>query len=918
MSSCSPISTSSISSAVRRSLSLPLHSKNLEDTSSTTIGTIDTRDDTVSSPSQQEDVTEIPSMTSSSSHHQTPHRRHPHHHALTNNGAMANNTNGDGTSTMNTSSAATNTNSNSNTNSNTHNNATPSPRAGGESPGISKLWKHPSSPQSMMMSATSPRRVLYPSPTTTTTTTTRRRPTTTTTTSGISSFWWTSKQQQTRKAGGGGRGPRIITTYLMVAIGLACGTYLYLASSIILTTTNSSTSTSTTPISTNQQQAQLPPNHPLLRENKINNILANNQHRPPPFLQGSTSSKAAAAAAAAAASGILATTTLQNQTSRTRWQRSRAAQPQDQHPPQQLRQESPRYATTTTKTKTTTTTTREANNPVPRVVVLDTAVQFGEDDSTQHSPPTASTKATATTISAKIALKVPLGPIHDEEEDNDNDNDDPSLLSVSSTQAKNGTDSSLLPVVANGIIATNNTNTNTNTNINNATTSEDNGATNTGPEDKGGVLLVDNLKEKKNQEEAHDVVCEAAESWQTEAHPNCNSLHEIDMDPTNHDGAGLNFLGQGWFRSAWRLDPTTDDDTNIGTSVVVKMLRLEREFLDEYYELHRRDAVAMDHLTFSPYVINVYGYCGQSAINELAEFKEGINALEQLDRRLRGKDGDGVLLLKLRLALSISIGLYHVHYGRPGLPWEHAAEDNIAGATSTNLTAAIATPPRMRATMAHYDINPRNIAIVASGKPKLNDFNIGEFLRYPQSTTMTGAGSNSSSNSNGISTTNTTCGFPSRLHEPWWRAPEEMDTNLDTLNFVDEKVDVYALGAVLFHILTTHSPRGKMKKERMEGVRATVQQGIRPTLMEPWASRQEPVVKAFREAMDLCFHADPKQRGTTAQVATILYRGLQKAPALEATEAHDAVEAQEDKKKNKKTTTKTKKKTDRKHDGRHR
>lgn len=55
--------------------------------------------------------------------------------------------------------------------------------------------------------------------------------------------------------------------------------------------------------------------------------------------------------------------------------------------------------------------------------------------------------------------------------------------------------------------------------------------------------------------------------------------------------------------------------------------RLERDFLPEYYELHRRDAVAMERLTSSPYVMDVFGYCGQSALTELAFSENGMNNL---------------------------------------------------------------------------------------------------------------------------------------------------------------------------------------------------------------------------------------------------------------------------------------------------
>lgn len=156
------------------------------------------------------------------------------------------------------------------------------------------------------------------------------------------------------------------------------------------------------------------------------------------------------------------------------------------------------------------------------------------------------------------------------------------------------------------------------------------------------------------------------------------------------------------------------------------------------------------------------------------------------------------------------------------------------------------------------------------GSPKLNDFNIAEFMTYDTKT-------------------NETCGFRSRLHEPWWRAPEEMDTTHQTL--VDEKVDVYALGEVLFHILTTHGPRGKMKKERMDKVRALVKEGIRPAMWEPYASggkdgslKNNPIVKAFERAMDLCFEMDPKKRGTSIQVARVLHKAMVKEEASRRTE----------------------------------
>jgi serine/threonine protein kinase len=259
-------------------------------------------------------------------------------------------------------------------------------------------------------------------------------------------------------------------------------------------------------------------------------------------------------------------------------------------------------------------------------------------------------------------------------------------------------------------------------------------------------------------------------------------------------------------------------------------------------------------------------YCGQSAINELADgvVNGEITSLEQLNRRMRGKESNPKILdIKLQLATSIALGLAHVHNvhssNDPGMFKRYSANHLLYG--NNNITIPYSTTgfgQHSIPTMAHYDINPRNIAIMSNGQPKLNDFNIAEFLTYN-------------------TTTNISCGFRSRLHEPWWRAPEEMD--LSHTAIITEKVDVYSLGNVLFHILTTHAPRGKMKADRMDQVRQQVREGIRPTMLEPYSTtgglmNQHRTVQAFLQAMDLCFHVDPSQRGTAIQVAKILHKAF--------------------------------------------
>lgn len=341
--------------------------------------------------------------------------------------------------------------------------------------------------------------------------------------------------------------------------------------------------------------------------------------------------------------------------------------------------------------------------------------------------------------------------------------------------------------------------------------------------------------------------CLPKASWQTQSNPNCNTIHEINLVAASTDVPSVKappedsllVLGEGWFRTTWRLDRTMPrtaiNDKEKKTppeSVVLKTLRIAREYLSEYYELHRRDAVAMERLTASPFVVNVFGYCGQSAINELADFPfPGVQNLESFNRRMRGKESAYTNAIKLRMAASIALGVADIHAG---------------GSTD---------PDDMNVYMTHYDLNPRNIALFAGGRPKINDFNIAEFLRYDPATKN-----------------NATCKFPSRLHEPWWRAPEEM--NMTHTILVDEKVDIYALGNILYHTLTSHSSHGKQTRDRMDGVRPIVAAGIKTKIPEHYANSKDPNVVAIIKAIDLCWAKDPKDRATAEEIAMGLYDAL--------------------------------------------
>lgn len=341
--------------------------------------------------------------------------------------------------------------------------------------------------------------------------------------------------------------------------------------------------------------------------------------------------------------------------------------------------------------------------------------------------------------------------------------------------------------------------------------------------------------------------CEPMATWQSMAFPTCNSLHELNIFDTSpylaqfstsreqniiRNTYSAKLLGNGWFRDAWNVT----DGVVHNMSFAIKTLRLQRDFLPEYFELHRRDAVALERLTQSPYVMDIYGFCGQSTMNELAFQNNQLNDLYRMATGpMMNNFSPYILKTKLQIAAMTALAVAHVH----SVPIDHVE--------------GLDRQTKAPASIVHYDINPRNVVIMPSGKPKLNDFNVAEFLTWNQKL-------------------NATCGFEGRFHEPWWRSPEEMQKRL-----LGEKVDVYSLGNTLYVLLTGTEPRGKKnKKKRFMQVSRELNDGLKPTFPPKYIESDDPSVVAIRNAITLCWEPDPDRRPYAIDIANELYAALSK------------------------------------------
>jgi hypothetical protein len=180
--------------------------------------------------------------------------------------------------------------------------------------------------------------------------------------------------------------------------------------------------------------------------------------------------------------------------------------------------------------------------------------------------------------------------------------------------------------------------------------------------------------------------CKAQYEWQKNSFPTCNHLFEQDLTHLELDVNGndtVRMLAHGYWRDVWRVQERQE-------KVVLKTIRYEHDYEPRNYDRHRRDAMAMEQLTSSNWVMDIYGYCGNSG---LFEFADGGS----LDDSLWAEDEDKWTSSEsLVVAFQVASGLAAVHnHPKEGIP-----------------------------AIAHTDITTSQFVYVgSSGIYKLNDFN---------------------------------------------------------------------------------------------------------------------------------------------------------------------------------------------------
>ena len=339
--------------------------------------------------------------------------------------------------------------------------------------------------------------------------------------------------------------------------------------------------------------------------------------------------------------------------------------------------------------------------------------------------------------------------------------------------------------------------------------------------------------------------CKPRQNWHQHPHPNCNTFYERwdSVENVREINEGTTTAVYEMLHHAYStaVDTTTsaDADWHRATGSGEETRGGSDQYVFKKFLLSGEDrlgpdakieeAALLEQLSRSPYIPNIYGFCGTSTLNPYAASGTVYDLIKSI--RYGGEDYLEGHVDALRIGVQVAEGLAALH-DADGTGHPTFAQNDL------DITQYI------------YDEKMQTF--------QLGDLNDGHFVLYDEN--------------------DKPCKAAKSGMGPWkYRSPEDLAAKLrNGPPFHLFTSDVYSLGAVLFMILTKKwlwEDDAISRKER----KARIMQGEVPPIPDEFSgpNKDESTEALLRAIYDLCWVYDPDERASAQEVATYLKEKLE-------------------------------------------
>eukprot|EP00591_Stephanopyxis_turris_P009308 CAMPEP_0195514316 /NCGR_PEP_ID=MMETSP0794_2-20130614/5746_1 /TAXON_ID=515487 /ORGANISM="Stephanopyxis turris, Strain CCMP 815" /LENGTH=341 /DNA_ID=CAMNT_0040642539 /DNA_START=299 /DNA_END=1324 /DNA_ORIENTATION=+ len=336
-------------------------------------------------------------------------------------------------------------------------------------------------------------------------------------------------------------------------------------------------------------------------------------------------------------------------------------------------------------------------------------------------------------------------------------------------------------------------------------------------EDYDGETSSDDF-EHSRADSLYEGDCAPMQPWQEMSFPTCNTFHELDMSLGGLVQWSFAYYTSGGYNDIFKVYQPNRDDQEF----VMKDLQYpDTEYTERNFDRVRRDMLIMERLTSSPYIMDIYGFCGFASM-----VPNGQDPFDRLEIR-RNKNDSMSQMERLELATTASRALADAH---------NIDHDGISSITHGDF-----------ALKQYMEVN---------GKIKMGDFNRGRFLRWNNKLKEP-------------------CTYTIGHNDGTFRSPEEYEYLPET-----SAIDVWALGSIIFEILTG---RPVWRHEKPKVAQKKIIKGEFPPFPEEVKDIEDsddPVDVILLKAIKMCYIYEPKDRPKAGVVAKFLQDNFDRLRSL--------------------------------------